>query len=718
MSQASRMRAAAFSAYTTSWELGVILAIYFLLSGLVISLNPRSIQTRPALDLGAGRIATWWKQAQANSRGVTALLLISRGELNNDSNDVFSARQPGSPLRVPGVMPKLKHLTIIGDLSNAALTEILEFQQLDSMTLLSMSALGAESWRAISRQPLKSLEIQSANDQILDAAQFPAQLEKLLIRNLSFGLPSKTPNRMQPLRGLNQLRVLEIHLWQEAGGLNPEERDVLAQLPSLNTLYVSRYSRGAIGIAPEDFIAQTQSELPRVCVRPAEYESNRLWKVLTLTVLGTLPLIVILYTLSLQFASPAARLTPHYLQPHFQVAGILFAVMVVIQTLFLAGAHCNPLAAIALASSCAFSGCAPMLSLGQRRQLPGYTNLAMASLPLLIQAGIVTFAGFLAPAETDWFFAGRRTDIAALLFALGLIGIGLTVRMLVQLSRILAEQFPSTAPFDVWNPQRFSHWYLEGQPDGRQNFIWRLNSRGQSRRLNRISQTAHHAPGRQVALWRASQGMTAIGFIVMWGTYMSVFTVSGSLFSASMGTSPWLMFVMSMVQFAGACLMAPFIVLVTQRNFYARHLLMSLDRRAWVRLMFREAANDFIPAAIMSIVGLVALSIRHPADVWPTWQVAILAAAALALVYAIQLILATYPMWVMIVAGSAAVASPFLIIALIAPKTMEEGAQNLQAVSLLYWPVTWWCIVMGLAVLALRFAYHRWMTWELGKTAS
>jgi hypothetical protein len=119
----------------------------------------------------------------------------------------------------------------------------------------------------------------------------------------------------------------------------------------------------------------------------------------------------------------------------------------------------------------------------------------------------------------------------------------------------------------------------------------------------------------------------------------------------------------------------------------------------------------------MSVAGLIALSYWHPPDCWPTWQVAILAGGALALVYALQLILVTFPMWVVIVGGFSAAAAPFLVIATLANGSPDEVVQWAATGGLFYSPITWWIIVTGLAVVALRYAYYRWMTWELGKVA-
>jgi hypothetical protein len=700
--------------YVSSWLTWALLALYFLGIFLIFALDTQDIQLRQSIDFASPwNITPWrqlpgdttpWRQLPGDTSGVTCLSIDSSGEMS-------SALRPASPLRIPGGMPRLKHLIIYGDLGENQLIPLLEHLQLEKLSIVYLEPLSSAGWKSLADTQLKTLDILSGDERLLDGATFPKSLETLLIRNVNPKQPSDGDSHFRPLLELNRLQTLQLFLWEkEKGGLREADREVLSQLPHLNRLYVQGYAAG--------IEKRVQTDLPGITVRPGIYDRSRLLKVAQLANLVALPLFVILHVLSFQFASPISKVIPRFSSPNFSIAAVLLTILFVMQSCVLVGARCDLLPAISLAMSATISTYLLTIFSNMGGRFPGYVNLITA---MIVVAGQVLFVMppfvFFA-AEADWYLQGGRPEIAVVVIVLGICCLVGMAQFLRRLPRMLAETSASAVPFDVWSVAALQHWHVEGRSTRTQTSGRGIWSIGQRMRLNQALTCPRSSPRWQALLWRASQNFSALQFVIYFSCMMGIFALGIYVFVSLFGQSFEQRFIFPAMFLLQACVMSlftPLIILQMQRPFLMRHFLMTVGRKEWVKLLFRESLHDLLPGLFVAGVSLLVLHFRHPPDLWPTWQIAILCATILVVKYGVEMILLTYPTWVqiVIVGGAMVILFPLgIYLGLTIQGEMKAIAAMNPFLFWLSWPATWWCLTLIMGLLAIRYAYHRWMNLE------
>jgi hypothetical protein len=169
------------------------------------------------------------------------------------------------------------------------------------------------------------------------------------------------------------------------------------------------------------------------------------------------------------------------------------------------------------------------------------------------------------------------------------------------------------------------------------------------------------------------------------------------------------MYLLQVLMFA---VISPYMILQAQRPFLARHLLMTVRRRQWVALIFRETARDYIPVIFLGAISILAVHWWGPVDLWPIWHLALFGLGCMTLIYGVQLVVATYSMWVQFAASIGMMFGPMLCVLITTNSAFEKSMLSM----ILNWPPTWWIGLFALSAVAIRFAHHRWMNWEIGQT--
>jgi hypothetical protein len=160
-------------------------------------------------------------------------------------------------------------------------------------------------------------------------------------------------------------------------------------------------------------------------------------------------------------------------------------------------------------------------------------------------------------------------------------------------------------------------------------------------------------------------------------------------------------------------LFIPSILLAQKCPFLANHLLMSVTRRDWVRLVFRETALDFVPFLVVLIVGLLGYSYWQPANGWPVLHLGLLILGVVGLIYAGTLILVTLKLTGKILFVLASTVTLIGLGSLAILIGSQDPNQDVSLRELLGWPPIYWVSTGLVAALGCKIAHHRWMNWQM-----
>lgn len=620
-------------------------------------------------------------------------VLVNPGQLE-------TALRPDSPLQIAGRLPNLKRLVVFEPLKEAQLVELLQHQRLASLVLNHLGGMTDRGWAALDTQPLESLQILSMDRDMWGTGRWPLTVKTLLVQDDQRPMPKTGESHLEPFLRLPRLQTVKVRLFPDKDGrLRTADRDALLGMPSLKRLYIEEIN--------PSFVRDVQKQLPGIAVRPDTYQPARVYSAITLIGFGFVPLMLILHVVSLQFVTPPSLVVPEFHRSHWRVAVVLILCCAFMQATALIAAGCHGFIAVGL--SCVDLPLIWLIAMLLERtsRFPGFTSFPLV---LVVFAAFPVFALLVAAdeAESDWILVGHHPAIAGgliLLELMSLIGLG---RLFFGLCRRLMESDEGPVPFGLWDMKGLETWNLRGAKE--LNFQERFWARDQQRRLSAALHSPRAASNHQSLLWRASHQMTAAWFATWMAVVMSVGVSVVIPWIPPANRIPntlwglWMQVTMFMW-------LIPFIRLMQQRPYLSRHLLATCGRQEWVRLIFRETARDYVPAAIATALGVAGYSIWGPAQGWPTWHVAALAISLLCAVYGISLLLVTFSptmQAICFIGGFIALVAFFFIPLVVASQFNERAVDRI-----LLWPPPWWIMMSVFAAVVIYAANRRWMNWEL-----
>lgn len=690
---------AVFQVYASWWLTWLVLALdLFGLTFLIVT--ARQSDTR--FNHGPNRVASSVELSQGGQPldrlpvDLTSVEGIVLGSIQLEA-----ALQPNSLLQTPGRLPNLKHVSLFASLTEPQLVELLQHQRLRSMQLISLPPLTDRGIAALKIQPIEELQFLSMDRSNWATAPWPETLRKLLVHDNQQATDNPSAFPLEPLVKLPNLETLQIRLLPDANGrLSASDRDALQSMSALKTLYLQG--------ADSKFVAQAQTEIPRIAVRPGVYKPERVYRVLTILAMGLLPLLLIVHIVSLQYLTPASMLMPDFDRGHWRTAVGLFLACGIIQAVALRWAGCAWLSCVSLANVPLVWIVVITFLFERWKRFPGYTHvhfLLFAAVPAWIPLLLVLTRS----AEFDWMIEGYRPDIAGMAVALEIVSLLVFKGCFACLCRRLSEHTEGSVPYGIVDFRELAAWNMQGSKNQPtlQDRVW---GAGQRRRLAAAVASDPSSASHQALLWRAGQPMPAWGFAVWMAGVMSV----GFLVVLPFLPAVPLWNVLSPIglQIGLFVWMIPVILLMQQRAFLERHMLSSCGRRDWVQLIFRETARDFIPPLITVIVGLLAYHAWGPKTYYSTSNACGIALSLLLLVYGITLLLPTCSTAVqMAIVGVAIISTPVVVFAV---ATFSSWPLSPSAKAIVSLPPVWWSTIFISSGLMIRWAYRRWMAWELG----
>lgn len=704
----------------TSWWLTWVVAVVYLV-GAVLTVCLGWNHTKTSQSLQGDWTGTNWEflpddLSKVESIAISPIYLIKDplDELQVANPNVVRelaqkhyAFRPDSPLRIPGKLPALKHLVLWGSVNEDQLVKLLEFQQLKSLYIVYLGPLTNRGWSALERQPLETLGILGLDQSTWNEARWPQTLRRMLVQVTTPVLKDPTPSHLLPLVKLPHLETLRAGLWPNAEGkLREQDVEALSQMRSLKNLYLDFMAKGT----EQEILEQ----LPGISVRPSFYQSSRVSRVLALTGLGLLPLLFLLHLLSLQFVASASSLVPGFKLHHGMCALFLFGGGWAIQTAALVGVGCHWLSALALAPVVLVPVFLITRFFDQSQMSTGFVSLPYLLNSVIISMPLLSFLTWTWAPEADWFFHGKRTDIALILFLAEALSVAGFFQFFYRLNKKITQHNDGPLVLGFFNGLNLQTNYPKTEKS--YLLIEKLWGRGQQTRLRAALDCPFPSPARQSLLWRASQIMTSTGFSILMTASMLgaiilfslIFFVLAGMRWNPQGFSAILPALMMPLFYL---LFIPSILLAQRCPFLANHLLMSVTRRDWVRLVFRETALDFVPFLVVLIVGLLGYSYWQPANGWPVWHLGLLIFGLVGLVYAGTLILVTLKVTgkILFVLASISTLVGLGLLAIL----IEAQDQHLFLGELLGWPPTFWVSTLLVAALGCKIAHHRWMNWQM-----
>lgn len=635
---------------------------------------------------------------------------IERLQLSVDATE--EALQPDSPFRIPGRLPNLRSLSIFSVVSEKQLIELLEHVHLESLTLSYLGLLTERGWNALERQPLQSLMIESIDPGAAAAARWPVTLRNLWINDDQPMNPNQAPSNLESLLRLPYLETVSVRLSANREDLlQSPDLAALKQLGSLKTLYVESVDRG--------LIAAVQHELPGTAVRPARYPAGRVTGALNVLAIGAIPLLFLLQALSLQFAPAQFILRPHHRQIHGQFALVLTGCCLAIQGGALVATGCSLLPATALAGATL-----PVLGLITRvlqksTGFPGFTHFQFLIPGLMAILLLMPLAMLFDHATLDWFLQGGFPLWAAILIALQAIALVYLVSFFASVCRVVTEKFEGAIPFGGSNTTEVR---ITGSARNR-SLRWDnwFSGAGRRHRLESALSCSRSSPMWQAYLWRAGHGTSTWDSIRFVAIIMSVgacaitpllwvwwFQFDTAAMLSSLRAGAWLI----LLQATAACCYIPAVLLHQRSPYLTQHLLASCQRREWIRLIFREMAREFAPAAILLALTVFAYGLSGSQTWGGIEYKVLLGIAGLALAYGLTLLSATLSTTSTTALGFAVVTTTgILSAAFVGPPELSSNSADF--LGQLTPEVCWLCTGI-LALFVILVAYRRWLRWELG----
>lgn len=697
MPRSKQLLYVAFRSYFSSWMTWLVVAIV-LVGDFLVALNQSSNWNEVIpFEINGGH---WKQQNIPHDRTQVDRLTIHVAEILSSTKDDLTQRRFWSHF------PRLKHLVIDGSLplEEPQLMEVLRTLELESLSIRHLGTTSTMGWDALAHQPLKRLRIHSLNRTDVTAVRLPITLESLDMPYSSITIHGQSDrSHMSILRGHPHLTTIVLQSFiTPASGLRDTDREILQSLPSLRRVYVEPQFAGSV-----------QHELPHLTVRPTRYESNRTSKSIALLAIGMIPLFSILHVLSLQFARKSSIVIPRYHVYHFGAAALLFTMLWMTQFVAFSWNGFHASAALAMAGAILIPVYVFTEVISRTSRFPGYINapsLCLAAFPIVAISGPIILSN---RAEADWVFQGQRLDIVMLLIGLELISLVGFFRFFAGLARRLTEMAAGSVPFDMWNNAAWQQWMSQTQAQSSESWLVRLASIGPESRLQAALRCPRQSPHFASRLWRAGTAMSAFGFAGASIAAMIVVTYLMNLLLR--GTMPGITGFMSAQQTILMSVMAPWLIMMQWRPHLARHLLMSLGRRDWVHLVFRETAFDFLPTTGIGVIALCIYACNAPSHWWPVQDVALVGLASLGVTYATLLIVATNPRFSGFVFFIAIVGfMAFVVLSLLSLYAIVLAFGESALEPWLNYPPIFWGPLCIIAVATITLAYRRWMTWELG----
>ena len=619
------------------------------------------------------------------------------------------AFRPNSPLRIPGKLPALKHLVLWGSVSEDQLVKLLEFQQLKSLYIVHLEHLTDRGWSALERQPLETLGILGLDQSTWNEARWPQTLRQMLVQVNAPVLKDPAPSHLLPLVKLPHLQILKTNLWPNAEGrLREKDVEALTQMKSIKNLYLEYISRGNEH--------KIQEHLPGITVRPSHYQSSRVSRVLVLTGLGLFALLYFLHVISIQFIHFSSSLVPGFKYHFWKFAIFLFVCGWTIQTAALVGVGCHWLSALSYSPVMLIPLFLFVRLFDQNHRFTGFIAFAFVFNAIFLSMVLLSVLTMIQAPESDWFFQGNRMDVALILLLAEALSVVSLVRFFNRLNKKITEHEEGAIPSALFGFSKVPGDCAQKEKSYR--VMEKLWGRGQQTRLRTALACPFNSPARQSLLWRASQSMTATGFsfflmamMLGWGgIFFLIFLVIAGI--------PWNLQLISaiypaLIQPVAFALVTPAILLAQRHPFLASHLLMSVTRRDWVRLVFRETALDFIPLLVVIVLGLMGYSCWQPANGWPVWHLGLLMLGIVGLTYGATLILVTLTLLGKVVFALGSIGSVIVLWLLVIQIGLQDPNQGVFLGELLRWPPIFWIPTLLVAALGFKIAHHRWMNWQM-----
>jgi len=712
---------AVLRSFTSWWLTWVVLGVY--LVGLVLTVCLGWNHTRSSQTIPGDWSGTNWEMLPADLSKVESIsinpIYLSKDPLKEleipnpvgipEKAQKHYAFRSDSPLRIPGKLPALKTLVLWGSVNEDQLVKLLEFQQLKSLYIVHLGPLTDRGWSALEKQPIETLGILGLDQSTWNEGRWPKTLKRLLVQVNAPVLKDPAPSHLLPLVKLPHLEILKTVLWpNEEGMLREKDVEALSQMQSLKYLYLEYITRGA----DQKMLAQ----LPGITIRPTYYQSSRVSRVLTLTGLGFLPLLFLLHLLSLQFVDPASSLVPGFKFHHGMCALFLFGGGWAIQTAALAGVGCHWLSALALAPVILVPVFLITRLFDQNQMSTGFVSFPYLLNSVMISMPLLSILTWIWAPEADWFFQGKRTGIALILLLAEALSAAGLVRFFHRLNKKITEHDDGFIVLGFFHGLKLQTDYPKTEKSYR--LMDKLWGRGQQTRLRAALDCPFPSPARQSLLWRASQIMTSTGFSILMTASMLGAIILFSLFFFVLAGMQWNQQGLSAIWPALMMplfylLFIPSILLAQKCPFLANHLLMSVTRRDWVRLVFRETALDFVPFLVVLIVGLLGYSYWQPANGWPVLHLGLLILGVVGLIYAGTLILVTLKLTGKILFVLASTVTLIGLGSLAILIGSQDPNQDVSLRELLGWPPIYWVSTGLVAALGCKIAHHRWMNWQM-----
>lgn len=712
---------AVLRSFTSWWLTWVVLGVY--LVGLVLTVCLGWNHTRSSQTIPGDWSGTNWDMLPADLSKVESIsinpIYLSKDPLKEleipnpagirEKAQKHYALRSDSPLRIPGKLPALKTLVLWGSVNEDQLVKLLEFQQLKSLYILHLEPLTDRGWSALEKQPIETLGILGLDLSTWNEAKWPQSLRRMLVQSNPIYLRDPAPSHLLPLVKLPHLEILKTVLWpNEEGMLREKDVEALSQMQSLKYLYLEYITRGA----DQKMLAQ----LPGITIRPTYYQSSRVSNVLVLTGLGLLPLLYFLHILSIQFINFNSSLIPGFKYHFWKFAIFLFVCGWAVQTAALMGVGCYWHSALSYSPVMLIPVFLFVKLFDQNHRFTGFITFAVIFGAFVLSMVLLSVLTMIQAPESDWFFQGNRTDVTLILLLAEAISAAGLVRFFHRLSKKITEHEEGAIPSGLFDFSNFPG--NCPQKENSYRVMEKLWGRGQQTRLRSALACPFNSPAKQSLLWRASQPMTAAGF----SFYMAMVALLSGIMIAVIqlgfnripiegrGISVLWPIVWQPVAFA---FVTPAILLAQRQPFLANHLLMSVTRRDWVRLVFWETALDFIPFLVVMALVLMGYWYWQPANSWPVWHVGLLLLGIVGLTYGVTLILMTLTLVgkVLFVLGS--IGSVVVLLVLVIQIGLQDPNQGKFLEELPRWPPIFWIPALLLAALGFKIAHHRWMNWQM-----
>lgn len=651
------------------------------------------------------------------------------------------------PLWTDGALPLLESLVVWNPVQDESIIRLCELYDLKALTLVRAGDLTTTAMEALAREPrLEFLSLDISNSSFgfpplpgehpLAVQQRLEKRAKTLQRAMAIAWPAtlKTLRFYDEPAGTNLARLNE---WQQlphlqclVTRLNPVEGNrlddeavaTLQRFPQLKQLYLRDPTQGE-----SDFGIEQQRRLPRLSVRPMQYDPTRGKRAMVIGIGGTVVMLLLQFVLMKQFVTSANRLKPHFARPHLLIPAGVIAVLAVASFYLFLLADCPALVGLGM---CAASVAAVAVAVKMFRTLTGVIGLQLLANPGMMIFGmmipfscsqiVLSFYG----AELDWFLRGQYAWWPLVVLAVSLWGICDLATWLRGLSRDLEEGGCANVPLGTFDPAGWTEWgksVTAAKAIGREKTPFA--QRRQERRLDQLERDL--AAGKKFTpeeLWRFGIMMTVFDLIIAFVPIFLLFMIPLGLLVYSIEGSPFSQpaFQLNRVMWPFAIQIVVMSLIVPMATLSQRYPMLALERlrpatrEDWMKTWFRGVLRELTPLPLMLLGGTVAL---YWSGVFPELTlsqtllfVGLLVSASSVFVALAMLATTLRSRWwlagFVVLTGAAFAGAVSLLSELQFGTGQHDVMIALVAVGLLF--VT--------TYLLWRLAQWRWREWELGLT--